>query len=58
MMPQTEISIYSGNPVYFQPEAPPGGGTGGGGKRPVSKPPKKKTPKKDGGKAKPGAKRK
>jgi hypothetical protein len=58
MTPQTEIPMYSGNIVYFQPEAPPGGGTGGGGSRPGSKPAKKGSKKKGGGKAKPAAKRK
>lgn len=56
MTPQTEIPMHPGNPVYFRPEANPGGGTGGGGKRPA-KPAKKGTAKKGGGKAKPGAKR-
>jgi hypothetical protein len=56
MTPQTEIPMYSGNIVYFQPEAPPGGGTGGGGIRPSPKPAKKGS-KKKGGAKKGGAKR-
>jgi hypothetical protein len=56
MMPQTEMSIYSGSGLFLRPNPDPGGGTGGGGKRP-SKPAKKATPKKSAGKAKSGAKR-
>lgn len=56
MMPQTEIPIYSGNVVYFQPEAPPGGGNVGGGNRPGNKPNKSKGTKKGGAK-KGGAKK-